>query len=256
MRIAAVQHDIVWCDRDSNFERLASRVAEAATNGANLVLFTETFSTGFAVEDDRFAEPTDGPSSQFLVSMARRHSVIVAGTCPERPHDSGTDARPANTFVVAEPSGTVHRYRKIHPFTYGGEDAHVRPGDSLITIDLAGVRTSLFVCYDLRFADEFWQLARDTDLYLVPANWPVSRREHWMALLRARAIENQAYVVGCNRVGTGGSLEYVGDSKIFGPNGDLLADGTDTGETILYADIDPTEVAAVRARFPFLQDRR
>ncbi len=256
MRFAAIQHDIVWCDREANFARLEPRIAEAAAKGAGFVLLTETFSTGFAVEDERFAEPHDGPSSRFLRDMASRYSVVVAGSCPELTERAGEDPRPANTLVVARPDGRVDRYRKIHPFTYGGEDRHVRPGSDLVTIEVDGLRVSLFVCYDLRFADEFWSLALDTDVYLVPANWPVSRREHWMALLRARAIENQAYVVGCNRVGEGGSLSYSGDSKIFGPNGDLLADGTDAGETILIAEVSATEVTSVRERFRFLQDRR
>jgi len=256
VRFAAIQHDIVWCDREANFARLEPRIAEAAAKGAGFVLLTETFSTGFAVEDERFAEPHDGPSSRFLRDMASRYSVVVAGSCPELTERAGEDPRPANTLVVARPDGRVDRYRKIHPFTYGGEDRHVRPGSDLVTIEVDGLRVSLFVCYDLRFADEFWSLALDTDVYLVPANWPVSRREHWMALLRARAIENQAYVVGCNRVGEGGSLSYSGDSKIFGPNGDLLADGTDAGETILIAEVSATEVTSVRERFRFLQDRR
>ena len=256
MRFAVVQHDIVWCDREANFARLEPRIAEAASNGADFILLSETFSTGFAVEDPRFAEPHDGPSSRFLREMASEHSVVVAGSCPELAAEPTDDHRPANTFVVARPDGRVDRYRKIHPFTYGGEDRHVRPGDDFVTIVVDGLRVSLFVCYDLRFADEFWRLALDTDVYLVPANWPVSRREHWMALLRARAIENQAYVIGCNRVGDGGSLSYAGDSKVFGPNGDLLADGTEAGETILYADVSADEVTAVRERFRFLQDRR
>ncbi|MFN5604133.1 MAG: nitrilase-related carbon-nitrogen hydrolase [Actinomycetes bacterium] len=256
MRFAVVQHDIVWCDREANFARLEPRIAEAASHGANFVLLSETFSTGFAVEDPRFAEPHDGPSSRFLREMASEHSVVVAGSCPELAAEPTDDHRPANTFVVARPGGRVDRYRKIHPFTYGGEARYVRPGDDFVTIDVDGLRVSLFVCYDLRFADEFWRLALDTDVYLVPANWPVSRREHWMALLRARAIENQAYVIGCNRVGDGGSLSYAGDSKGFGPNGDLLADGTEAGETILYADVSADEVTAVRERFRFLQDRR
>lgn len=256
MRFAAIQHDIVWCDREANFARLEPRIAEAVAMGAAFVLLSETFSTGFAVEDERFAEPHDGPSSRFLRDMASRYSVVVAGSCPELTERASEDPRPANTLVVAHPDGRVDRYRKIHPFSYGGEDRHVRSGSDLVTIEVDGLRVSLFVCYDLRFADEFWNLALDTDVYLVPANWPVSRREHWMALLRARAIENQAYVVGCNRVGEGGSLSYSGDSKIFGPNGDLLADGTDAGETILLAEVSATEVTSVRERFRFLQDRR
>jgi predicted amidohydrolase len=113
----------------------------------------------------------------------------------------------------------------------------------------------LFVCYDLRFADEFWQLANDTDVYLVPANWPEARRLPWMALLQARAIENMAYVIGCNRVGSGNGLPYCGDSRIIDPLGEVLASGAQT-ETILLADIAPERVAEVRDRFRFLQDRR
>ena len=94
-----------------------------------------------------------------------------------------------------------------------------------MTVDIDGLRVSLFVCYDLRFADEFWQLADDTDVYLVPANWPAKRRLAWTSLLQARAIENQAYVVGVNRVGEGGGIEYIGDSRIVDPLGELLATG-------------------------------
>ena len=123
-----------------------------------------------------------------------------------------------------------------------------------MTINIDGIRTSLFVCYDLRFADEFWALAHDTDLYLVPANWPQSRREHWMSLLRARAIENQAWVVGVNRVGTGGNLDYVGDSRIIDPLGNETIAGNGPG--IILADVTAESVRATRERFPFLQDRR
>ena len=203
------------------------------------------------------AEPEGGPSSQFLVEQARQHGIWVAGSCPEVPSTTDpSDARPANSFVVAAPDGTTHRYRKIHPFTYGGEHHHFRAGTDLVQITIEGVRISLFVCYDLRFADEFWQLAPTTDVYLVPANWPESRRAHWMALLQARAIENQAYVVGCNRVGLGGNgLQYVGDSRIIDPLGELLATGSQ-GETILFADITAERVAQVRDTFRFLPDRR
>ena len=158
--------------------------------------------------------------------------------------------------MLAAPDGTVHRYRKIHPFSYSGEHERFDAGDGFVTVDVDGVRCSLFVCYDLRFADEFWALAPDTDCYLVPANWPAKRRDHWRTLLRARAIENQAYVVGVNRVGEGGGLEYVGDSAIIGPFGEELADGADAGEAVLLADVDPAHVASIRERFPFLTDRR
>ncbi len=256
MKVAAVQHDIVWCDRRANFERLAPRVAAAADEGARLVVLSETFSTGFAVGSDDFAEPEDGPSSEFLRATAARHGIWIAGSCPEIPADSSADdRRPANTLVLAGPTGETYRYRKIHPFTFGGEDRHVRPGSDLVTVRVDDLRVSLFVCYDLRFADEFWQLAHDTDLYLVPANWPASRREHWSTLLRARAIENQAYVIGCNRVGEGGGLVYSGDSVVVDPFGEIVAEGPNE-ECTLLADITPERVAEVRDRYRFLPDRR
>ena len=256
MRVAAIQHDIAWCDRRANFTHLAPMVATAAFAGARLILLTETFSTGFATERDDLGEPEGGPSSQFLAEQATLHGVWVGGSCPEIAADSPSeDQRPHNTFVLAAPDGTQHRYRKIHPFTYGGETKHFRAGDQFVTVDVEGLRVTLFVCYDLRFADEFWQLADHTDVYLVPANWPEARRLPWTALLQARAIENQAYVVGVNRVGDGGGIEYVGDSRIVDPLGELLATGSQ-GETTLFADVDPAHVASVRDRYRFLPDRR
>jgi predicted amidohydrolase len=254
VKLAAIQHDIVWGERDANFERLAPQIAAAAGSGVDLVVLTETFSTGFAVADPDLGEPEGGPSSQFLAAQAAEHGVWVAGTCPEIP-DGDDDRRPYNSFVFAAPDGAQHRYRKIHPFTYGGETEHFRAGSAFAPLTIAGVRISPFVCYDLRFADEFWQVALDTDVYVVPANWPAPRRSHWQALLGARAIENLAYVVGCNRVGTGGGLEYAGDSRIVDPTGELLATAAGD-ETTLYGMIDPARVAAVRDRFRFLDDRR
>jgi predicted amidohydrolase len=182
--------------------------------------------------------------------------VWVGGSCAEIMAGAPAhDQRPHNTFVLAGPDGSEHRYRKIHPFTYGGETKHFRAGDEFVTVDVEGLRVSLFVCYDLRFADEFWQRAEHTDVYLVPANWPEARRLPWTALLQARAIENQAYVVGCNRVGDGNGLAYSGDSRIVDPLGHILASASRT-ESILLADVTAERVAEVRDRFRFLQDRR
>jgi predicted amidohydrolase len=254
--VAAVQHDIVWHDREANFEHLAPKVAGAAASGARLVLLTETFSTGFSFDTPGIAEPQGGPSSQFLASMAAAHDVWVGGSCPEvRPDAPDDDQRPSNVFVLAAPDGTQHRYRKIHPFSHADEERYVRAGTDFVTVDVDGLRCSLFVCYDLRFADEFWALAADTDAYLVVANWPAKRRLHWSSLLRARAIENQAYVVGVNRVGSGGGLAYSGDSAVIDPLGEILATGAGV-ETVLHADLQATHVASTRDHFRFLQDRR
>ena len=163
--------------------------------------------------------------------------------------------RAANVAVLAGPDGQLHRYRKIHPFSYAGEHRSYQAGADFLTVPVEDLRVSVFICYDLRFADEFWAVAADTDLYLVVANWPEPRREHWQALLRARAIENQAYLLGCNRVGTGDGSNYTGDSAIIDPMGRALVQASQ-GETVLVADISPDEVKRVRDRFPFLADRR
>ena len=256
MRVAAIQHDIAWCDRQANFAHLAPLIRGAASSGARLILLSETFSTGFATDRDDLGEPEGGPSSQFLVEQARLHDVWIGGSCPEIARDApDDDQRPYNTLVLAAPDGTQHRYRKIHPFTYGGETKHFNAGDQFVTVDVDGLRVTLFVCYDLRFADEFWKLADATDVYLVPANWPEARRIAWMALLQARAIENMAYVIGCNRVGNGNGLPYSGDSRIIDPLGEVLASASQT-ESILFADVSAEHVAEARDRFRFLQDRR
>ena len=253
MKVAAIQHDIVWEDPPGNFARLAPRIAAAADSGARLAVLTEMYSTGFSMDAEGIAEPVDGPSVQFVVDQAQTHGLWVCGSVPEvQPGDD----RPSNCLVLAAPDGAVHRYRKIHPFTYGGEHEKYAAGDTRVTVDIEGVRCSLFVCYDLRFADEFWALAADTDCYVIVANWPAPRRDHWRTLVRARAIENQAYVVAVNRVGRGGRLDYAGDSAVIGPNGSVEAEADGPVETTLLADVDPARVAATRAKYPFLPDRR
>ncbi len=254
MKVAAIQHDVVWQDRDANFARLAPRIEAAAVAGARLVVLSEMFSCGFSLDTDEVAEPYDGPSASFLRRMATEHGVWVCGSAPERAEGT-TDGMPHNVLLAAAPDGRIERYRKIHPFSYAREHERYAAGDDLVTIDVDGCRVSLFVCYDLRFADEFWALAPQTDCYVVVANWPESRRHHWRSLLVARAIENQAYVVGVNRVGDGDGLHYVGDSRIVDPLGEILASAAG-GEALAVAEVDPAVVAAVRERFPFLADRR
>lgn len=252
MRVAVVQHDITWEDKEANFDRLGPQIAGVAATGARLVLLSETYSTGFSMDTAATGETEGGPSETFLAEQAATHGLWVGGSFPVTPADGGP---PFNTFVLAGPDGTRHRYRKIHPFTYGGEADAYTAGSQLVTVTVEGIRFSLFVCYDLRFADEWWQLARASDAYLVVANWPASRRLHWQTLLRARAIENQAYVIGANRVGSGGGLDYAGDSMIVDPLGEVLASAAGVEATIV-AEVSAEHVAAVRDKFRFLQDRR
>lgn len=253
MRTAAIQMDMAWEDPQANYPRYAEWIRRATAAGADLVVLPEMFPTGFSMASDKIAEDPDGPSTTFLVEQAAAHGLHVCGSVAQV--TPGFE-RPTNTLVLAGPGGVEARYHKIHPFSYSGEDRHYSGGHEFCTVTIAGVRTTFFVCYDLRFADEFWATAADTDCYVVPACWPARRGHHWRTLLQARAIENQAYVVGVNRVGTDGNdLDYSGDSAIIDPLGTTLASAALT-ETMVLADVDAEEVATVRARFPFLADRR
>lgn len=252
MRVAAIQTDIQWEDPAANFTRLRPWIAGAAANGAQLVALPEMFACGFSMNTAAIAEPPDGPTAQFLHEQATEHRLWLAGSFPER--RPGHDM-PSNTLLVVSPDGQPHRYRKIHPFSYAKEHEHYQAGRDFLHVDIEGLRWTFFICYDLRFADEFWATAHQTDAYLVVANWPEPRRRHWTRLLEARAIENQAYVVGVNRVGQGGRLRYTGDSHILDPMGNVLASASEH-ETMLLADVYRDTVVTTRKTFPFLDDRR
>lgn len=255
MRVAAVQHDIHWEDAAATTKALDGPVAQAAAAGARLVVLCEMFATGFSMAPERIAEPEDGPTEHWLREQAATHRVWVLGSIAQR---APGGERPANVAVLAGPDGQLHRYAKIHPFSYGDEHTHYRAGDRTLTVDVEGVSVTVFVCYDLRFADVFWALAEQTDVYVVVANWPAVRQEPWRALLQARAIENLAYVVGVNRVGTAPGAQrevrYAGGSVVVDPVGTRLVEAHDV-ETVLVADVDPATVSATRARFGFLADR-
>lgn len=250
MKVAAVQHDIVWEDAAATRAHVAPLIARAADAGARLITLTEMFATGFSMRPEKIAEDEGGPSEQFLLEQADAHGAYVIASIAQR----GPDGAYRNNAVLAGPDGSVHRYAKIHPFSFAGEHEHYAAGDRHVTVEVDDLRVTLFVCYDLRFADEFWACAPGTDLYVVPANWPQARRLHWQALLRARAIENQAYVCGVNRVGTAKATPYAGDSVLLDPLGDVLAEAGDE-EAVLLADMTRATVSAVREQFPFLVDR-
>jgi len=251
IRAAAIQHDIVWEDPKANFEHIAPRLAEAAAHGARLVVLSEMWSTGFSMKSERIAEAPDGPTVTFMQQQARALDLWVAGSVPiAQPYGE----LPVNRLVLAGPDGTTHTYDKIHPFSMASEHEHYAAGTETITVDIDGVRVTPLICYDLRFTDLFWDAAPTTDCYIVPANWPQSRSWHWISLLRARAIENQAFVIGLNRVGDAGRLHYSGDSRIIDPMGEEIVAAPDIEDTI-YADIDPAKVVATRRDFPFMVDR-
>lgn len=252
MRIAALQSNIVWEDPEANYRRIEPWVRTAAAAEARLLVLPELFASGFTMSTAAVEEPPAGPSTRFLQEQARRQKMWICGSVAER--REGT-TRPYNTLVLSDPDGNLTRYDKIHPFTLAREHEHYEAGSEFVTVDVEGLRCTFFVCYDLRFADEFWATARQTDAYVVVANWPERRSHHWRVLLQARAIENQAYVIGINRVGQGGGLSYRGDSQIIDPWGEILASAA-SDETLLLAEVDPEVVREARESLPFLPDRR
>lgn len=251
MRIAAIQHDIVWEQAEDTVKVVRPLIEQAAASGAELIVLPEMFATGFSMSPERIAEGEGGPIERFLLDEAARHDTRLLASIAQR----GTDGAFRNNAVIAHADGTVERYAKIHPFSFAGEHEHYAAGRDHLTVSICGLRVTVFVCYDLRFADEFWALAHDTDLYVVVANWPAARHEHWRILLRARAIENQAYVVGVNRSGSAPGLDHAGGSVVLDPMGTPVCEAG-AGTQILLADVSPDEVRATRTKFPFLPDRR
>lgn len=257
MKAALLQMDIAWEAPERNFATIAAHARTAAAAQADLLILPEMFGYGFSMQTQTIAEPFNGRCAEFLGSIAAQHDLCVMGSVPERA-EGDADGKPYNTLVLAWPDGRLERYRKIHPFTFAKEDQHYRAGTEFVSTTIAGTRLTLFVCYDLRFADEFWATAQHTDAYVVVANWPAKRRSHWTTLLQARAIENQAYVVGVNRVGAGGhngDLAYSGDSAVYDPWGETIVKAS-KDETMLLCEIDPARVASARTKFPVLADRR
>jgi predicted amidohydrolase len=252
MRIAGIQHDIAWENRDANFERLRPLIYEAAESDPDLIVLTELFSTGFSMNTEMIGESYEGPSASFLVDEAEKVGIPICGSIPLIAIDH---TKPHNCLFLAHPDKPVDRYSKKHLFSFAEEHKHYRSGDKPLRIDLNGVSISFFICFDLRFAPDFWELAPTTDLYVVIANWPEARSHHWKSLLVARAIENQAYVMGVNRVGVGNGIGYSGDSRLIGPLGEEVLIANPNEIEILIGEVDPHTVSEVRREYPFLSDR-
>jgi predicted amidohydrolase len=258
MIVAGLQTDIAWEDPPTNFERVEEMAARAMAEeiGASgeppvLLVLPEMFATGFSMNSElvsAFSEETRA----FLAELASRLSVHVLGGYAEP-----AQPLPANGCSVFAPSGDeVLHFRKLHPFSMAKEDQHYVGGDALPTADIGGIRVTALICYDLRFPEPFRPAAPRTDLYCVIANWPDPRREAWSALLRARAIENQAYVLGVNRVGMGSGLAHSGDTALFDPMGEVLDAVTPYEVGVARGDVNPKEVKRVRRHLNFLKDRR
>jgi len=235
MRVALVEFEPEWENPAANRDR----IARAMPDGVDLAVFPEMAFTGFTMR----AAPDEEAEPFLRREAARARVAVVAGH---------VGPGPANRAVAVDADGNVAaRYDKLHPFTFAGEDRHYAAGTGLPVFDLAGARAAMLICYDLRFPEPFREAAlRGATLFLVPANWPARRVGHWHALLRARAIENQAFVVGVNRVGEDPNEPYVSSSLAVAPDGGILHEGAGVVE------FEPGDALALRRDFPVLDDVR
>lgn len=253
MKVYCCQTDIAWEDKKANQSKIHSLIATAKVEPGSLIVLPEMFATGFSMNVAAIHEPIGGVTEQFLCGLAGEFQCFVVGgivTLAE-------DGRGRNEALAITPDGQLaHRYCKLHPFTFGGESQHYQPGKQIVKVRCGQFLMAPFVCYDLRFPEIFRSAVQQgVELFVVIANWPAKREEHWVTLLRARAIENQAYVVGVNRVGQDPKLAYPGRSMVIDPKGGVLLDLADQ-ERVGYAEIEHATLVEWRREFPALQDMR
>lgn len=246
MRITVLQHDIAWMKPQESMAHLDSLVDRLAP--CDVCVLTEMFSTGFCTEPERVAQPAEGPALRWMRQKARRMDAALAGSVAVE-----EGGRFYNRFFFVQPDGSTVHYDKRHLFQYGGEDRAYTPGRERVVVPFRGARFLLMTCFDLRFPQ--WSACRgDYDAILYVANWPTKRRLAWQTLLRARAIENQCYVAGANRVGSDPQCHYSGDSAIIHPYGHELAACKPGHEDFATADIDIEALREFRRKFPVLSN--
>jgi omega-amidase len=250
MKIGLVQMDIVWESKKDNVRRAEQYVEQAARNGCDILVFPEMFNTGFSMNVAVTCEPSNGETSEALSRMAGRYGVnLIAGYAV----NGKNKGKGRNQSAVFDRAGKqVGTFVKRHSFAFADEDRFYDAGETSMTFEVEGMPSSLFICFDLRFPEVFREVAGRVKTIFVLANWPSKRVEHWEVLLRARAIENQAFVIGVNRTGTDGNgIDYPGKSKVFGPMGNEICSGS-AKEELVIGEIVPEEVDEVRKTFPFL----
>jgi omega-amidase len=248
MKIAMVQYNPFWEDKQANMKKLSEMLK--GISGVELILLPEMTLTGFTMKSEEMAEGIQGESFRFFSSLAREKLAhIFAGIIEKR------NTRIYNTLIHVKPDGNlVKLYRKVHPFSYSSENEHYDAGVKPAITKIRKWKIGLTICYDLRFPELFRKYGKKrVHLIVNIANWPDTRIEHWQTLLKARAIENQCYVAGVNRVGDDPKLHYIGCSSVFDPMGKELT-AVENEERVIIVDLDKNYVNEVREKFPFLND--
>lgn len=252
IKLALLQTQIVWEDKERNYKIAEERIREVANQGVEAVFFPEMSFTGFSMNTEATKE-SDGRTLRRMCALARKYHVSIGfGWVKDC---ISTCGKCENHYTVVDNAGSVlSDYVKLHPFSYSGEDLKFQGGSTLAHFPLNGILFATLICYDLRFPEIFQAASKKAHVMVVSANWPAKRREHWRTLLRARAIENQVYVLAVNCVGECGGVAYAGDSCMINPDGEVSAAlfGTEGMLVLELAD----DVARFRAQFSVKQDRR
>lgn len=249
MRICAAQYDIIWENKRENMLKCEAFFGKASALACDVIVFPELSLIGFTL-DTSLAEPSiDSETIDFFAACSKKYSVAsVFGVAVSE------NVNCYNRLVAVDASGNiVAGYDKIHPFSIGDEP--YKAGDSVSSFALNDMDIGLSICYDLRFPELFRKLSQKCSCIIVSANWSGERKDHWLTLLKARAIEDQCYIVGCNRVGMA-DTSYSGDSVIVAPDGKIIACAEAFCEELIYADISSEDVKQLRSRFPVFNDRR
>jgi omega-amidase len=253
MLIALTQIDQKWEDKEENLLTCKSLISEVKESGVDLVIFPEMTLTGFSMNYEAIAEESDTlPTLDKFRRLALEYEMAMIFGMAIRSESGGT-----NTSIYLSREGKVlGKYNKIHPFSAAGEDEIILPGESLCIVDNGGLRIGMTICYDLRFPEIFSAASNNCDLIVNIANWPAKRIEHWNCLLKARAIENQLYIAGVNRIGIdANSIKYEKSSILINPNGDQV-DALVEKENFLIYEVNESLVNVFRRSFSTTQDRR
>ncbi|MFM2177312.1 MAG: hypothetical protein RL015_1410 [Verrucomicrobiota bacterium] len=251
LKIHAVQLDSVWEDKAANFAKVRGLLQACPPEAGSLLVLPEMFATGFSCNLGKTMEAHSGETEIFLTELAAEHGCAVLGGLVTK----GPEGKGLNQSLVLAPEGhELARYTKIQPFSLGGESVVHDKGSAPMVFAWQSLKIASLICYDLRFPELARQAVRlGAEVLVYIAAWPVKRYQHWLTLLQARAIENQAYVLGVNRMGTDPHFSYNGRSVLVDPHGIIVADAGER-EQVLKAEIDPAVVRDWRAQFPALCD--
>lgn len=249
MEIAIIQSNLFWENTADNLAAFGNKIS-AAPDTTDLIVLPEMFSTGFSMHPEKYAETMNGDTVRWMLEQAITRQTAICGSLMIKENHQYF-----NRFVMVLPDQSIHTYNKRHLFSMGEEHLHYKSGIHRLIIQWKGFAIYPVVCYDIRFPVWLNRTQNfDYDILLVVANWPEKRAMHWNALLKARAIENQCYVLACNRVGEDGNgVHHIGDSCVISPTGEIITCLSDM-EGVLTSTILKKQMDDIRMQFPIMKD--